>query len=402
MLLTWTGTDGQAYLGDRTSAKRLSWNASDFQGDDGGAVLLPADLGSSRLFAQPCPNPAGTHIASFALPVTINDEGEGMVVQPGGAVFVLAKDGIDMVHAYDLEKASPVHLSWHPSGTRLRIVQQAKGTLELLDVDLESEDVQSLATGSPLFHSGDPRGRLLVHSDGDYRADRDARVRLIDPEAGTAKTLCSIPGTFPTALWSPDRTRVAYAMAGDGLDSALMVAGEQGEEARALMTFPGRGTMEWGPESDAIFVALGGDTDLHFEQIIAVQLSGSSETLYEGVFLAFWLLERERLLIAEWDQLTGMVDYLLLEPTSGTRRSVGRLVLTHEMTFATHFFDQFRSSHPNLSPDGRYAISAGYPVSGIEVDRSEPPQLWLLDLEEENEPIAIASAVFGCFVSGEL
>jgi hypothetical protein len=395
--MLWTGTDGQLYAGDEHEEQRLSWMAEDFDVDHLGLVVLPSDLGGPRLFAQATASPDGRHVAAFSLPIVASRSHGRPILRSGGSVYVMVEGGVDLIKVHDLDDAGPVHLSWHPNGRALRILTQKDNVLSLLEASLEgTQPPRLLAEGNPLFYEGGPDGRLIVHTNGDYRADKNARVLLLDPLAGTTQILCAVPGTFPSAAWSPDFSRVAYAMAGDGLESALVVAGTRGEDLNAIHTFPGRACFSWHPKGGSLFGAFGDDATRHYGELLEIGLDGSVQERFSGDFLAYWTTP-SGLVILGLDRQTDVVTFYLSGAAGEDAEALFSLLQTQESRFATHFFDQFRRSHPVLSGDGRWLVATGHISRGLELDRSDAPQLWLYDLQLKPDPVAVNSAVFGCF-----
>lgn len=291
---------------------------------------------------------------------------------PGGKVYVVHTDGVQVTEPLSLEGGSPTHLEWAPDDRHLLVLHQDEDALHLHLVDgVEPADPWLLLSGAPVFWSWQPHGQLLAVRAGLMGTD-EPMVLMADPlgadpdgglELGQA-------GSFYVPAWHPRGDRLAWGTA-HGREDDLVVTDARGENRERLVSYPGRGAFRWDARGEQIALAIAPEGHGAFEALEVLDLLGSSSnTVWQAPFVAFsWLPGDRSILLCEAndeDGQQGRLRWIVLDLDSGRSRPVGpSWAPSREMVVALHFFEQVGTSHPFLSQDGRHVMYAGVPDDDV-------------------------------------
>lgn len=325
------------------------------------------------------------------------DEVELPLYWPGGKVYVVHGDGVQVWEAWETDGGSPTHLEWSPDGQSLLVLHQEDERLHLLLVDAEASGVAlRLTSGVPIFWDWQPGGRQLAVRVTDPETGVSL-VQLIDTTATLAPRTLAEAGSFYAPAWRPDGSALAYAIEGAREDRLVLMAPD-GTDEEILMTYPGRAAFSWDRGGRHLAVAICPGGEGAFEAIELLDLSGDgSRTLFHGTFVAFrWLPDDSGLLVcqaaADEDSMHWVVVGL-----DGSVRPVGTPFLpSREAAVGLHFFEQLSGSHPFLSEDGRFVVFTGHPIGEyIEAGPGRDPMLGILESEEEDTPAILVAPLDG-------
>lgn len=309
---------------------------------------------------------------------------------PGGKLYVVHNDGVQVWEAWDAAAGSPTHLEWAPDGRSLLLLHQEEERLHLVLVDGEASGASlTLASGLPLFWDWQPGGRTLALRVTDPETEVSL-LQLLEVGDRSAPRTLGEAGSFYSPAWSPDGTRLAYALAG-GREDRILVADAAGAEEHVLGTFDGRAAFRWDGTGRYLAVGLAEDDEGAFGRLELHDLEADgSRTLFHGTFVAFrWLPNDTGLLICQADEDDDRLHWVVAG-LDGSVRPVGvPFVPSREAAVGLHFFEQLGRSHPFLSDDGRFVVFSGRALD--DVDERGPGQEPLPHLLErgEDEPPAI-------------
>jgi Tol biopolymer transport system component len=125
-----------------------------------------------------------------------------------------------------------------------------------------------------------------------------------------------------------------------------------------------------------------------YRGIDVVDLDGSTRRVTDADCMAyFWCPTGEAILYASVDTRENCITWHRVT-LDGATRSIATFWPTRDTLFYLHFFDQYASSHPVISPDGRWLAFAGYPAGGGQADLSAPPRIYVKDLHDVERPAA--------------
>jgi Tol biopolymer transport system component len=112
----------------------------------------------------------------------------------------------------------------------------------------------------------------------------------------------------------------------------------------------------------------------------------------------FWSPTGTFIVYAQVDRVGNCLRWFRVWVSGGTPEPLGSFWPTRDILFYLHFFDQFVSSHPLISADGRYMVWPGYPAADGQADLSGPPQIYLKDLHDPERPArSIMEGAFAVF-----
>lgn len=378
--LAWVGTDRRLYVGeiDGSGARAVTWART--EGPGWGA---PSDLDAC---SWPCWSPDGRWISYF--------RGED-----GGPFHVEAVevDGIEQRGLLDLDGQLPIYAAWSPRGDHLALLCQQDQELALVVTDVATPGAQqALAQGVPLFFSWTPDGRrLLVHLGG---AD-GANIGLYGlTEGSPPHRLRDTPGSFCTPVYVGAR---AVFVTGHLGRSWVSVADRDGQRALALEPYDGLVAVVPSPKDPMVAVGCaprGEGTPYRGLQILPLD-GGPTHTLTRAELAAFfWSPTGEHIVTASVDPAHACMRWRLISLRTRETRDLGPFWPSREQLFHLHFFEQFASSHPNISADGRTLVYSS--LLGPPADSDGPPLPYILTLNLEDpdaQPVAIAEGSYGVF-----
>lgn len=317
---------------------------------------------------------------------------------PGGKVFVLDRDGVQVTQAFEFEDGTPTHIEWTPDGQGLLVLHQEEEHLLLHRVDAHAaRPPELLGAGAPIFWSWQPG-----------EADpRSLAVRLVPPSGGPAQVAIGNPsngwelehiadaGTFYVPAWHPDGTSLLYATAGSREDE-LILADARGKRLSRLLSYPGRAAFAWDRSGRHVSLAVAPEGSGPFQLLEQIDVAGdTSKTLWRGPFLAFLQVDHG-LVLCLLDADSGRLQWLHLTE-DGTSRALGQpFTPAREALVALHFFEQVGGSHPWLSPDGRFLICSGWLEGDVPDGEIVPPQVVLTPLDG-GPPRSLGPGRFACF-----
>lgn len=370
--LAFVGLDRHIYLTDTSGAPEVGLTAP-LPGSGGtwGARARPQEV-----WSWPTWSPDGEWIAAFSLEGGDDETGPVRVV-------ALSIDGVRQIEWARVPNVSPIYLQWHPSGAAISALfqQDQELALALLAKDRLGQ-VRTIEQGVPLFFNWTPRGdRLLIHVGS--REDPKGRLILRDPMGdGEDALFDDAPGSFCAPIFKGSRAIVA--LHGDE-GSSVVCCRADGSDAKTLFQRKGLLAMLPAPGEDP-WVAVGcaprGEgTPYQGIELVHVE-TGESRAITTSECLAFfWAPTGDYLLFAVVDAEANCLHWRKVGRDGGDPVELGTFWPTRDILFYLHFFDQYAQSHNIISPDGRYVAFAGYPAGGGRADLSNPPNIWLTDVQ---------------------
>ena len=349
--LAFVGTDHQLHVMEPGAAppQQVTWpKALDAVGRWGGTSA--ADGAS-----WPCWSPDGRWLACFEV------DGPG----GGAAVGVVEVDGVEERIVHQFDGRMPIHLQWSPRGDCLAVLMQHTEALELWLCPVEGGGARLLATGSPLFFHWTPDGgRLLLHvGDGD---DGPPRLELRDAVGAADDQVFRVPpGSFctPMVAGRGPTQRVVYAIR-RGLQTQLVSCDLHGEGLLGLALVDGLAALVVDPTGTMVAYSSAPAADGSPYQGVSVVevLGGSPRRLVDAPVLAFfWTPDGQRLVWCQWRAGRNRLAWFSrgLGPDELPVK-LAEFWPTRDQLFQLHFFEQFASSHPMVSPCSQWLVWAGH------------------------------------------
>jgi Tol biopolymer transport system component len=330
---------------------------------------------------------------------------------PGGKLYVVHKDGVQVWEVWDTDDGSPTHLEWAPDGRHLLVLHQEDERLHLVLVDADACGVSvKLASGLPVFWDWQPGGQTLVVRVTDPDTEVSV-VQLVDVTMQRATRTVGEAGSFYAPAWRPDGSAFAWAVKG-AREDRLVLTSADGSDEQVLFSYPGRAAFAWDSRGRhlAVAVAPEGEGPFHAIELVDVE-GGATRTLFHGAFVALrWLPDDVGLLVCQADEEDESLHWVLVG-LDGSVRPVGVPFLpSQESAVGLHFFEQLGASHPFLSPDGRHVVFSGHslgevieggpgvdPVPGIlESEDDQPPAIYVAPLDG-GPTVCVGHGHFACF-----
>lgn len=379
------GVDQQIHVVDPAGrrSRQLSYPKVSSALSRWGAV---AGQGSS---SWPCWSPDGRWIACFQ-----SREEDG----PLSVVSALEADGVEERELAELSGLAPIYAQWEPGGRRLAVLSQADQELELGLCDLDDLGrYRPVERGVPLFFSWAPDGgRLLIHVGS---AEGLSRILLQRADGkGEPIVLPDPPGSFCTPVYSGSRPVYVGGHLGR---SWLCVARPDGGRSLALGAFDGLVAVL--PDPSAPRVAVGAaprGEGTPYEGLWVAPLDGGpmARVTEDAVMAFFWAPDGGRLLYASPDLVSSCLRWRSVELASGKIRDLCPFWPSRELLFYLHFFEQFATSHPLVSPDSRSLVFASYAASEQGTPDTARCHVLAIDLDDPDpQPRILGEGTLGVF-----
>lgn len=321
--------------------------------------------------------PDGRALAAFS--VEPSDESAGPA-----RVMVLSLDGVQQTEVAQLDESAPVYLQWEPRGRGFAVLAQQAGELALLFLRLDRLGVvRPIETGAPLFLNWTDGGeRVLLHVGA---RGGPGRLMVRDPFGGAEDVLLDgEPGTFCAPVWVAGRMVVAFEVPDDEGLSLVVACNIDGSERLPLVRRRGLVAIVPGPPASpfvAISAAPGGEGTPYVGIDVVNVLTGGIRRISERECLAFfWAPTGDWVLQAVVESAENCLSWYRVPLDGGPADPLGSFWPTRDVLFYLHFFDQYASSHPFVSADGRHIAFAGYPAGGGQADLSDGPRIWVREL----------------------
>jgi len=335
-----------------------------------------------------------------------DDDDAGEMYWPGGKVYVLHKDGVQVWEPWEFEDGSPTHLEWTPDDRSLLILCQQERELELLWVDADQPGRgRLLMTGAPIFWDWRPGHNSLAIRAG-FEGSGPGLFLFDQDEPGSPDPrMVAEAGNFYVPAWHPSGDSLVFTAPGSGVEDDLVLADHEGQRLRKLGTHPGRAGFRWDAAGRQLGLAIAPEGHGPFQSLEVVDLVTNSRTeVWHEPFIAFEWLPDGALLICHADEDEGLLRWarvhpdhidsplLLGEPWAPARETI----------ISLHFFEQVARSHPFLSRDGRHVIYSGWLLD--ELDKrgdtlavTGSPRILVTPLEGDGETLRVARGRFGVF-----
>jgi hypothetical protein len=334
-----------------------------------------------------------------------DDEEEDMY-WPGGKVYVLHTDGIQVWEPWEFESGSPTHLEWTPDDQHLLILCQQERDLELLWVAVDEPGRgRLLMTGAPIFWGWRPGHSSLAIRAGSESSP--AGLYLFDPtEVGSPDPhMVSEAGNFYVPAWHPAGDSFVFGAPGSSREDDLLLVDPSGQLLKKLGSYPGRAGFRWDSLGRHLGLAIAPEGHGPFCRLEVIDLVTNSRTIvWQEAFISFEWLPDGALLICHADEDQGLLRWVRVHPD----HSDSPLLLgvpwapARETIISLHFFEQVARSHPVVSPDGRYIIYSGWLSDELDdqdgsLAVSGPPSVLMTSIEGAGETVQVARGRFGVF-----
>ncbi len=273
---------------------------------------------------------------------------------------------------------APHYALWSPTSEFLSFVApRGPGLgLGLFAVRADDSEPYEVSANAPLYHVWSPDGRyILVH--------RRGQLLLHDTQDRSTRDLHAGSLRYRVPAFSPDGDRIAYVVEEGGI-GRLVTSNLDGTGRVTLMDVPGEAAFAWSPAGGRIAVARKSLGRPFYGELHVVDDDGSGDArlIAPGRMTAFyWSPDGERIARAAFD---GTLRWQVVDPATGVTAHLNEFIPTPDFLTHLQFFDQFAPSHLVWSADSTKLVFAGV------LDRSESPQLWLVDAAGNEAPRPVA------------
>ena len=326
-----------------------------------GGVLAQPEGATSNYF-WPTWSPDGTRIA--ASKVVASDGRPEVSVD----VFDLVGRGVRNVYVNPvpsvIAQGAPHYLYWSPDSRTLSVLVSAPEAFALLALDTQAlwkvdeitPDV--VETGAPLYYHWNQDGNaILIHSRDELRVAR--RPFQIVGGGGT-----TVGFGFRTPAFSPDGTRMAFAVQNPDTAGAALFVEEVGHPgtAASILEVASLAAFAWSPDGSELAVVdqEGGGSPL-FQRLILVPAGGGEvRTLaQEPIAAFFWAPGGDKIAWVGVDAQDQLLELKVSPVRGGGVQELLRFHPSNDTMTMLNFFDQYSYSHSLWSPDGNWLVLAG-------------------------------------------
>jgi TolB protein len=222
-------------------------------------------------------------------------------------IYVMAADGSDVRRLTD-DPAFDGDAAWSPDGGRIAFVtgrDPAGASIYVMDAD-GGDVVQLVPATSQSICCLDwsPDGRTLAYTTG-----IPARIMLLDMDSGGSTEL-QTGGPARDPSWSPDGTRIAYALSAESGSNIYTAAADASEAPRPLTAVAATDRYPaWSPDGSLVAFArnvLGGG---HFD-LYVVDADGGTEMQLTNTDFDEWVLDWQPLPVAGDANCDGVANSL--------------------------------------------------------------------------------------------
>ena len=334
------------------------------------------------------------------------EEEEQEMYWPGGKVYVLHTDGIQVWEPWEFETGSPTHLEWTPDDKHLLVLCQQERELELLWVAVDEPGRgRLLMTGAPIFWGWRPgHNSLAIRAGSESSA---AGLYLFDPdEPGSPDPyMVAEAGNFYVPAWHPAGDSFVFGAPGSRRDDDLLLVDPRGQPLKKLGTYPGRAGFRWDPSGRHLGLAVAPEGHGPFNRLEVIDMLTNCRTVvWNEVFISFAWLPDGALLLCQADEDQGLLRWVRVHPD----HPHSPLLLgvpwapARETIISLHFFEQVAHSHPVLSQDGRHIVYSGWLIDELQdanggLSVSGSPSILMTSLGGDGETLRVARGRFGVF-----
>ena len=356
-LIAYLGTDGNLYVSDQAGGKLLALTK------DG--KLPETEKDDFLIYQHPAWSSDGRYLAYAGLSREADTASSELNI-------------LDMVsnkttQIYRSTTEVPYYLFWSPDNANLSFLSTAaSGQTQILQNISANGERRIIDTGSPIYWSWAPDGRVMIVHAGDpgtgEPADKTAFL-LLDRDV-TEIGLDVKPAPFQSPGWSPDGKLILYAVVPAGNDYAIIMAEGDGSNPQEMATFSGKAAFVWSPDSQK-FAYIDSDetTDtgaLGNLQIVDV-VTKEVHTEERNVIAFFWSPDSRSLAYfvpyldsssasSEDQSADLLLELNILDAESGESRKILTYKPTSQFADLLPFFDQYHQSMTIWSPDSNNLV----------------------------------------------
>lgn len=341
---------------------------------------------AGALHAWPTFSPDGTRIASFRV---TDPRGQG------SQILVTDPEGVRQVYLAELTDEMPVYLCWSPDSKMVGWLTQGSDRLVAYCTAADGAGpIHTLVDGRPLFFTW--IGKQVAAYVGSLAPDSpfdSPRLLVVSPNGGEPVSVHEHPERFCMPIPVGDeliyvarhgpQTRMVRTDIHSRVSHAIGEPVDQGDltglvinPSRTRIARAGAPSGEGAPYHELAIHDLAANTwrSAGVERCVAFTWCGDD------------------CLIAFVDEPRSEAVRIVVITDEGTR-ALTKFRPSREYTFYLRFFEQFTTSHPVCSPDGRRLLLAGLPAYSGDVQVSH---LWEVDVHtgQVNE---IDEGVFGVY-----
>lgn len=270
--------------------------------------------------------------------------------------------------------------------------------LRLVKMDGAKLENEVIGRGWPYYYSWSADGSsILWHTGARYQENGAAHIAHYTLDRGETEVLPHIPASFMAPVWSPQGDSWLAVTTTSGADYLQLFSPE---ETVTLSTVPeGGAAFVWSPDGSRVAYALKKSEDRSFYDPIHLfdVNTGDSRQLTDNtlrVVAFFWDPAGQRLGYLTQISMPNDIQWMqwrVYDPANNRDRGFKIFNPSLQMKFVMSSFSQYAQSHRFWSPDGRYLVYA----RRDELSRNE--QILLVDTwaEDGNTAIYIGDGTMG-------
>jgi len=284
---------------------------------------------------------------------------------------------------------------WSPDGKAVVVLAATSDRLLAYLAKTDGSPSAAFFGGAPMYvaWSGDSN-RLYLH-----QGERLLRFGF-EPNF-TSEFIGSSALYQAPAVTDGSNERVAFLEDKGASGADLIVVWPAEERRSVLMHVTSRSAFEWSPDGRLLAVTVSENNAAlsYNELLIADPESGDTRSLYQGPVISFmWSPDGRRMLVAGLHpEREDAYRWSVLDIASGESTMLGDWRPTQEFGEMLAFFGQFAKSHRLWSPDGRYVVLSGEPLTDdSKTTRGDLKEhLWVIDTTGKQEPRVVGAGYLG-------
>ncbi len=356
-LLVYLGTDGNIYICDQGGSHQQALTMDGhFPENDSDDFLI---------YHNPTWSPDSKKLAFTSL--------DRKAEHAASNVFVADLEEDNLTSIYSSTTELPYYLYWSPDLNSVSFLStSSSGEIQILQSVSSTAEPKILDTGTPYYWSWAPDGRtMIVHAADPSSTGATEKTAFLSLDQEVTEFGLDVqPGSYQTPAWSPDGTRILYAIRKGNNRNTIVMADADGSNPHNLAEFDGKAAFVWSYDGQKV-AFIDSDQTMNtgiIGKLHVLDLETSEEIVQDKDIIAFfWSPNSKKLAYfvpfledsassETTDSQNLLLELNMLDVESGENQELLTYKPTSQFTEILPFFDQYHQSNTIWSPDSNNLV----------------------------------------------